>query len=56
MDRKQFAVAYVVLLLAMLISAGNFLFGNMAVKEILPIVLTFWRCLIGALCVYPLFL
>ncbi len=46
-------MAYGALLLAMLISAGNFLFGNLAVKEIPPVVLTFWRCLIAALCVLP---
>jgi len=46
-------LAYSALLLAMLISAGNFLFGNLAVHEIPPVVLTFWRCLIGAICVLP---
>lgn len=46
-------MAYAALLLAMLISAGNFLFGNLAVKEIPPVILAFWRCLIGGLCVLP---
>ena len=53
MRGDRFAVAYAALLLAMLISAGNFLFGNLAVKEIPPVILAFWRCLIGALCVLP---
>jgi drug/metabolite transporter (DMT)-like permease len=53
MDKNGIAVAYSALLLAMLISAGNFLFGNLAVKEMPPPVLTFWRCLIAALCVLP---
>jgi len=53
MDKNSIALAYGALLLAMLVSAGNFLFGNLAVKEIPPITLTFWRCLIGALCVLP---
>jgi len=53
MDKNRTAVAYSALLLAMLISSGNFLFGNLAVKEIPPLVLTFWRCLIAALCVLP---
>jgi drug/metabolite transporter (DMT)-like permease len=37
----------------MLISSGNFLFGNRAVHEIPAIILTFWRCLIAAVCVLP---
>lgn len=53
MDKNRLALAYGALILAMLISAGNFLFGNLAVKEIPPIVLAFWRCLIAALCVLP---
>ncbi len=50
------ALAYGALLLAMLISAGNFLFGNLAVNEVHPVVLTFWRCLIAAVFVLPLVL
>jgi len=46
-------LAYGALLLAMLVSAGNFWFGNLAVHDVPPVVLTFWRCLIGALCVLP---
>lgn len=53
MYQNRAALAYGALLLAMLVSAGNFLFGNLAVKEIPPMALTFWRCLIGALCVLP---
>lgn len=53
MDKNRTAVAYSALLLAMLISAGNFLFGNLAVNDVPPIVLAFWRCLIAALCVLP---
>ncbi|MFA3919858.1 DMT family transporter [Ruegeria hyattellae] len=48
------ALAYGALLLAMLISSGNFLFGNLAVNEVDPVVLTFWRCLIAAIFVLPL--
>ena len=53
MGTNRYAAAYGALILAMMISAGNFLFGNLAVKEIPPSVLSFWRCLIGALCVLP---
>jgi drug/metabolite transporter (DMT)-like permease len=53
MYKNTIVLAYVALLLAMLISSGNFLFGNRAVHEIPPIILTFWRCFIGALCVLP---
>ncbi len=49
-------LAYGALLLAMLISAGNFMFGNLAVNEVHPVVLTFWRCLIAAVFVLPLVL
>ncbi|WP_159453860.1 DMT family transporter [Ruegeria meonggei] len=50
------ALAYGALLLAMLISAGNFLCGNLAVNEVHPVALTFWRCLIAAIFVLPLVL
>jgi drug/metabolite transporter (DMT)-like permease len=53
MYKNSIVVAYGALILAMLISAGNFLFGNLATNEIPPIVLTFWRCLIAALCMLP---
>lgn len=53
MYKNRIAMAYFALLLAMMISAGNFLFGNLAVDEIPPEVLTFWRCLIAALCCLP---
>lgn len=56
MKVNKTALAYGALLLAMLISAGNFLFGNLAVKEVHPVVLTFWRCLIAAVFVLPLVL
>ncbi|NOD86650.1 MULTISPECIES: DMT family transporter [unclassified Ruegeria] len=54
MKMNRTALAYGALLLAMLISAGNFLFGNLAVSEVHPVVLTFWRCLIAAMFVFPL--
>jgi uncharacterized membrane protein len=38
---------------AMLISAGNFLFGNLAVREIDPAVLAFWRNAIALGCTLP---
>ncbi|NVO58335.1 EamA family transporter [Rhodobacteraceae bacterium B1Z28] len=50
------ALAYGALMLAVLISAGNFLFGNLAVKEVSPVALAFWRCLIAAIFVLPLVL
>lgn len=53
MFKNRTAIAYSALFLAMLISSGNFLFGNLAVKEVPPIVLAFWRCLIAVLCVLP---
>lgn len=53
MTKNNIALAYAALLLAMLISSGNFLFGNRAVAEIPAIVLTFWRCFIATLCVLP---
>ncbi|MBO9448174.1 DMT family transporter [Ruegeria sp. R14_0] len=56
MKMNKTALAYGALLLAMLISAGNFLFGNLAVNEVHPVVLTFWRCLIAAIFVLPLVL
>jgi drug/metabolite transporter (DMT)-like permease len=39
--------------MAMLISAGNFLFGNLAANEVPPVALAFWRCLIATLCILP---
>ncbi|WP_299898896.1 DMT family transporter [uncultured Ruegeria sp.] len=56
MKMNKTALAYGALLLAMLISAGNFMFGNLAVNEVHPVVLTFWRCLIAAIFVLPLVL
>jgi len=53
MGKNRIAVACFALFLAMLISAENFLFGNMAVNEVPPVVLTFWRCLIAGLCILP---
>ncbi|MEM8553086.1 MAG: DMT family transporter, partial [Pseudomonadota bacterium] len=47
------ALAYGALILAMLISSGNFLFGNLAVDEISPAVLTFWRTFIAMICLVP---
>jgi EamA domain-containing membrane protein RarD len=45
--------AYPALLAAMLISSGYFMFGNLAVREIAPLTLTFWRTAIALLCVVP---
>ncbi|MGH6901112.1 MAG: DMT family transporter, partial [Geminicoccaceae bacterium] len=45
--------AYAALLAAMLISSGNFMFGNLAVREIAPWTLTFWRTAIALACVVP---
>ena len=53
MTTNRMPLASVALLAAMLISAGNFLFGNLAVNEIPPAVLAFWRCLIATICVLP---
>ena len=53
MNRNRIALAYGALLLAMLVSAGNFLFGNLAVSEVPSVVLAFWRCMIAAVCVVP---
>lgn len=53
MNSKRTSLAYVALLGTMLISAGNFLFGNLAVNEMPAGVLAFWRCLIAAICVLP---
>jgi drug/metabolite transporter (DMT)-like permease len=53
MTKNKNTLAYAALLLAMLISSGNFLFGNRAVDDIPAIVLTFWRCFIATLCVLP---
>ena len=46
--------AYAALLAAVLISSGNFMFGNLAVREIEPWTLAFWRTAIGMACVLPL--
>lgn len=53
MENNRIVLAYCALLLAMLVSAGNFLFGNLAVNEVPPVVLAFWRCLIAVICVVP---
>jgi len=45
--------AYAALLAAMLISSGNFLFGNLAVREIDPATLAFWRNAIALACTVP---
>lgn len=46
--------AYGAMLAAMLISSGNFVFGTLAVREIEPWTLTFWRTVIGAACLVPI--
>ena len=45
--------AYAAMLAAMLISSGNFLFGNLAVREIDPVTLAFWRNAIALACTVP---
>jgi drug/metabolite transporter (DMT)-like permease len=45
--------AYAAMLAAMLISSGNFLFGNLAVREIDPATLAFWRNAIALACTVP---
>jgi drug/metabolite transporter (DMT)-like permease len=52
-DEKSPAWAYAALLAAMLISSGNFLLANLAVQEIEPLTLTFWRNAIATACVVP---
>jgi len=51
-DRSA-AGAYAAMLAAMLISSGNFMFGNLAVREIQPWTLAFWRTAIALACVLP---
>ena len=41
------------MLAAMLISSGNFVFGNLAVREIDPVALAFWRNAIALACTLP---
>jgi drug/metabolite transporter (DMT)-like permease len=55
-DQKGAGWAYVALLAAMLISSANFIFGNLAVREIDPWTLTFWRTAIGTACLVPIVL
>ena len=52
-DEKSPAWAYAALLAAMLISSGNFLLANLAVQEIEPLTLTFWRNALATACVVP---
>ena len=52
-DEKSPAWAYAALLAAMLISSGNFLLANLAVQEIEPLTLTFWRTALATACVVP---
>jgi drug/metabolite transporter (DMT)-like permease len=52
-DEKSPTWAYAALLAAMLISSGNFLLANLAVQEIEPLTLTFWRNAIATACVVP---
>jgi len=51
-DRSA-AWAYAAMLAAMLISSGNFVFGNLAVREVQPWTLAFWRTAIALVCVVP---
>jgi drug/metabolite transporter (DMT)-like permease len=53
-DERSAAWAYAALLAAMLISSGNFVLGNLAVREIAPETLAFWRTAIATACVLPL--
>jgi drug/metabolite transporter (DMT)-like permease len=41
------------MLAAMLVSSGNFLFGNLAVREIGPVTLAFWRNAVALACTVP---
>ena len=52
-DQRSPALAYAAMLAAMLISSGNFIFGNLAIREIEPWTLTFWRTAIGTACLLP---
>jgi drug/metabolite transporter (DMT)-like permease len=52
-DDRSTAWAYAALLVAMLISSGNFLLGNLAVRDIEPLTLAFWRTAIALACVLP---
>ena len=52
-DDRSAAWAYAALLAAMLISSGNFLLGNLAVRDIEPLTLAFWRTAIAPACVLP---
>jgi drug/metabolite transporter (DMT)-like permease len=45
--------AYAAMLAAMLISSGNFLVANLAVQEIDPVTLAFWRNAIATACFAP---
>jgi drug/metabolite transporter (DMT)-like permease len=45
--------AYAALLAAMLISSGNFVLGNLAMREVEPWTLTFWRTAIALVCLLP---
>ena len=55
-ERGSVVGAYAAVLAAMLIASGNFVFGNLAVSEIEPSTLTFWRTAIGTACLLPLVL
>jgi drug/metabolite transporter (DMT)-like permease len=52
-DEKTTIRAYAALLAAMLISSCNFLLGNLAVHEIDPVTLTYWRNAIATACFAP---
>ena len=52
-DDRSAAWAYAALLAAMLISSGNSMLGNLAVRAIDPLTLTFWRTAIALACVLP---
>ena len=55
-DQRSPGLAYGAMLAAMLISSGNFVFGNLAVHEIDAWTLAFWRTAIGTACLLPIVL
>jgi drug/metabolite transporter (DMT)-like permease len=52
-DKKTAIWAYAALVAAMLISSCNFLLANLAVREIDPVTLAFWRNAIATACFAP---
>ena len=55
-ERLEIIWAYGAMVVAMLISSGNFIFGSLAVDSLPASVVTFWRTAIAMLCMLPFFL